>query len=100
MKIILSLSFISLIMVFTGCAMNQEIVQTDEFAYLKLVGNLENLTLQIDENAIIPVDPEKEDVVYKMKPGTHVVTVYKNNVIIVKRKLYFDDKITREIEIK
>jgi ABC-type Fe3+-hydroxamate transport system substrate-binding protein len=67
MKFILIITLLGIILAFTGCAMNTntQISQMDEAAFLKLVGNMENLTLQIDEGAIIVIDPEKEDVVYK-----------------------------------
>jgi len=100
MKVIIAVSIISLILLVSGCAMNEGIIQTDEFAYLKLIGNLENVTLQINEDPIVTVDPEREDVVYQVIPGTHLVTIYKENKVIIQRKMYFDNKITKEINVK
>ncbi|MCF7919003.1 MAG: hypothetical protein K9N06_03695 [Candidatus Cloacimonetes bacterium] len=101
MKMILSLTLISLILIITGCTtVNTTIIQKDEAAFLKLTGNLENVTMQIDDGSLVQVDPEKPDVVYQIKPGTHIVTIFRAGEIVVQRELYFDDKITREIDLR
>lgn len=102
MKLVLSLILFCMIIFLTCCSFNTntKITQKDEVSYLKLIGDMENVTMQIDDDAIIKIDPEKEDVIYQLKPGTHIVTIYKDDKLVVKRKLYFDDSITKEIEVK
>ncbi len=100
MKMILIASAIAFLLLLSGCAYNQGVVQHEETAFLKLIGNLENASLQIDDNQVIVIEKPDKDIVYQIKPGTHIITVYKNGEIVVKRELYFDDQITREVTVK
>jgi len=99
-KLILGIVIV-LLMFLAGCAANQQgVVQHEEAAYLKLTGNLENAYLAIDDNAPILIEEPDTNFVYQLTPGTHIITVTRNGKLVLKRELYFDDQITREVEVK
>jgi len=94
------ISIILLAIMFSGCAYNDGIVQKDNIAYLKLTGNIANISLQIDDNEIIPLIELDEDTIFEIEPGVHIVKVLRNNQIIVNRELFFDNNITKEVNVK
>ena len=83
-----------------GCAYNQGVIQKDDVSYLKLTGNLNKISLQIDEDAIIELTNFNNKTVYEIKPGVHIVTIRRDNKVIVERKLYFNNQTTREVNVK
>lgn len=102
MKKIFLGSLLAIILLLTGCAFNYDrgAVQHEETAYLKLTGNLENAYLAIDDNAPVMIEEPDKNIVYQIEPGTHIITVTRNGAVVVKRELYFDDQITREVEVR
>lgn len=95
------LIYIFLFSILWGCAAQQGIIQKEETSYLKLIGDLDNITFQIDNGAVISIDGELEDVVlYEVKPGVHVIKVFRDNELIVKRELFFDNQIIKEVNVK
>ena len=93
-------SIIILAIMFSGCAYNEGIVQKKNIAYLKLTGNIANISLQIDNNEIIPLVELDEDTIFEIKPGVHIVKVLRDNKIIVNRELFFDNNVTKEVNVK
>lgn len=93
-------SIIILAIMFSGCAYNEGIVQKDNIAYLKLTGNIANISLQIDNNEITPLVELDEDTIFEIKPGVHIVKVLRDNKIIVNRELFFDNNVTKEVNVK
>jgi len=89
-----------LILLISSCAYNDGIIQKDNIAYLKLTGNLNEISLQIDDGSINQLIDISEDTIYEIKLGIHIITVRRNSEIIVKRKLYFDNQITKEVVVK
>lgn len=98
MKIVVLLSIV--VIIISGCSYNEGVIQKDDVAYLKLTGNLYNITLQIGDEAITEILDSSKNSIYEIKPGTHTITVRRDSQIIVKRKIYFDNQIIREVNIK
>lgn len=96
LKILVTLSSIILF----SCAYNQGVIQKDDVSYLKLTGNLNNITLQIDDGEIIKLKDFNDKTVYEIKPGVHIITIRRDNKVIVERKLYFNNQTTREVNVK
>lgn len=93
--------FIILIFCFlNNCAYNEGVIQKDNTSYLKLTGNTENISLQIDDGKEIQLSEILDNTVYEIDPGTHIITIRRNSEIIVQRKLYFDNQITKEVKVK
>ncbi|MDP8269151.1 MAG: hypothetical protein P9L97_10515 [Candidatus Tenebribacter davisii] len=96
-------SILFVILVFsllTGCAYNAGIIQKEDISYIKLTGNLVEISLQIDDNEIIPLIEPTDNTVYEIDPGLHLIRVYRNGEMIVKRNLFFDGNITKEVNVK
>jgi len=91
---------ILLLGILSGCAYNEGIVQKEDTAYLKLTGNTANISLQIDDDRIIPLIELDENTVFEIKPGMHIVKVFRNNKIVVNRELFFSNQITKEVNVK
>jgi hypothetical protein len=102
MKKIVIGSLLAIVLLLAGCAFNYDrgTVQHEEAAFLKLTGNLENAYLAIDDNAPVMIEESDTELVYQIKPGTHIITVTRNGAVVVKRELYFDDQVTREVAVK
>ena len=97
-KIMILVSLIVLLI--SSCAYNEGIIQKDNTAYLKLTGNTDNISMQIDDGEINQLIEISDNTIYEIQPGTHIITVRRNSEIIVKRKLYFDNQITTEVNVK
>lgn len=100
MKIKLSILLSLIILISCSCAYNEGVIQKDNIAYLKLTGNLNEISLQIDDGKEIQLIDNLDNTVYEIQPGVHVITIRRNTEIIVQRKLYFDNQITKEVNVK
>jgi hypothetical protein len=90
---------IILISVTAGCfRYNEGLRLKENKSYLRLTGNYEDVELQIDENAPVVVAKDAP-YVYEVRPGLHIITVYRNRSIIVERKLLFESNTTLEVDI-
>ncbi|MDD8018709.1 MAG: hypothetical protein PHP42_10085 [Bacteroidota bacterium] len=97
MKQILMVLFFSFSIISCG-GYNEGVIQKSERGQLKFVGNVLQASVSIDDGESFVLD--KADVVYQIKPGTHVVKVYKNNQLVVNRNVFVDNGVTMEIEIQ
>ena len=97
-KIMILVSLIVLLI--SSCAYNEGIIQKDNTAYLKLTGNINNISMQIDDGKINQLTKISDNTIFEIQPGTHIITIRRNSEIIVKRKLYFDNQITKEVNLK
>lgn len=96
-----SIMFLGLIILLIGgCTYNSGVIQKDNVAYLKIAGNLNGISLQVDDGNINQLIDASEDTVYEISPGVHIITIRRNSEIVVKRKLYFDNQITKEVMVK
>lgn len=100
MKLAINCVMILVFFLLTNCAYNEGVIQKDNTAYLKLTGNTENISLQIDDGKEIQLTEILDNTVYEIEPGTHVITIRRYSEIIVQRKLYFDNQITKEVKVK
>ena len=97
MKQILILFFLSFTISSCGWY-NEGVIQKTEKGELKFVGNVLQSSVSIDGGETFILD--KVDVVYQIKPGTHLIKVYKNNQLVVNRSVFVDNGVTMEIEIQ
>jgi hypothetical protein len=100
MKFVVKFFIILVLFLLTNCAYNEGVIQKDNTSYLKLTGDTKNISLQIDDGKEIQLTEILDNTVYEIEPGTHVITVRRNSEIIVQRKLYFDNQITKEVKVK
>jgi len=95
----LILSIIALAVLFTGCGYKEGVVSTSAKAYIYFSGDVTSAVVSIDEGADFSVQSGKNNQ-YAIKPGKHIIKVYKNGELKVKREIYVGDGISKEIEVK
>ena len=98
MKRLICLFIIALLSI--GCAHNQGTVTKDEKAFIKFTGNYIGASFQVDESQPVLMDESNELFLYEIDPGTHIIKVFRNENLVIERKLYFGDNITQEINVK
>lgn len=94
--------FISLFIVFltfTGCGYKEGIKTSGQKSYLYFTGNVEDASVVIDNGPGFSVKSGINNQ-YQIKPGKHLVQVFRNNVMIVNREIYVGDEIAKEIEVQ
>jgi hypothetical protein len=78
-----------------SCGGYTETIQKAEKGYLKFVGNTAETTITIDDGSAFSYNPEIE--LYQVRPGRHIVKVFRNNQVIVNRIIIVENEITTEI---
>ncbi len=96
MKLSMFIFLISFLFISCG-GYNEGVVQKAEKGFLKFVGDINTVTVAIDEGEGFSLDPKIE--VYQVKPGKHSLKVYRNNQLIVNRVVLVDNQTTMEIQI-
>lgn len=84
-----------------SCAYKEGVVQKADRSYLKFVGNLKNITVQIDDMQPFSINDSSSsnNKSYQVKSGKHTIIVSRNSQIIVKRLLFLDNGVTKEVQI-
>ena len=90
----------------TGCVsgIKTGVIQKSEFAYLKFTGNLDSVSVTVDEgkynfDLFENNGSSKKNTLYKISNGKHRVQIYRNNNLIIDRMIFVDNHITTEINI-
>lgn len=86
-----------LMVMLVACGYQEGIVQKSDKGYLKFSGKTENVSVKID--GAEPFSLKDGDVVYKLTPGKHTVTVSRNGQVVIDRVLIIDNQVTKEVEI-
>ena len=97
-KIILMLG-LSIFLSFTGCGYKEGTLTATQKSYLYFTGDVSNAVVSIDGGESFKVISGKNNQ-YSIKPGKHLVEVYRDGKIVVKRELYIGDDIAKEIEVR
>jgi len=97
-KIILTLGLF-IFLSFTGCGYKEGTVTATQKSYLYFTGDVSNALVSIDSGEKFNVISGQNNQ-YPIKPGKHLVEVYKDDKIVIKRELYIGDDIAKEIEVR
>ena len=81
-----------------GCAYNTGTVQIAKKSYLQFSGNIEGVSVIIDENDAFSLSTE-EDTLYQLNPGKHTLKIFRNSNLIVDRIIFLENQGTMEILI-
>jgi len=81
-----------------GCAYNTGSVQIADKSYLQFSGNIEGVSVIIDENDAFNLSIAK-DPLYQLKPGKHTLKIFRNSNLIVDRIIFLENQGTMEILI-
>ena len=99
MRYLLTLIALLGIMTMSGCGYKEGISTGDQKSYLYFTGNVEDIKVSVDGGEEFSVK-EGRDNQYEIKPGKHMVVIYKNDDLAVKREIFVGDGIAKEIEVK
>lgn len=83
----------------SACGYKEGIVTAAAKSHLYFTGDTSKILVSVDNGEKFPVK-EGRDNLYNIKPGKHLVQVYKNNQLIVKREIFVSDGVSKEIEVK
>ena len=97
---ILRYLFSILLIVLSGCTINQEITQKDNIAYLRLLGNTSGISIQIDSGDFKSNEEMESNGIFSLSPGTHSVKIMRDGKVVLHRKLYFANQIIKEVIVK
>ena len=99
MKYILSIISLALLLGFSGCGYKEGVATDTQKSYIYFSGNRSNIEVSIDGGEKFDVKPGETNQ-YGVKPGKHLVEVYRSGAIIVKREVFIGDGIAKEIEVQ
>jgi len=97
-KTILTMGLIASIFL-SGCGYKEGESTATQKSYLYFTGNTHDTTISVDNGKQFSVQVGKNNQ-YSIKPGKHLVEVYRNNALIIKRKIFISDSIAKEIEVQ
>jgi len=98
MKNILFIS-LTIILLLSGCGYKEGVATSSQKSYVYFSGNTDNIEVSIDSGSKFNVEEGKNNQ-YALKPGKHLIEVYRDGSIVVKRNVYIGDGIAKEIEVK
>ena len=92
------------ILILHACGYQEGIVQKGEKSFIKFAGNLENVSVQLDDmnQFVLKSGSESgtdDNKLYQVSPGKHVLKVYRDGNLIINRILFLDDQATAEVII-
>lgn len=97
-KTILTIGLIVL-MFLSGCGYKEGVATATQKSYLYFTGNINDTMVSVDNGEKFSVQAGKNNK-YSVKPGKHLVEVYRDNTLIIKRNIFISDGIAKEIEVR
>lgn len=96
MKYVILFAVVSALLI--GCGgYNTGTILKAEKGFLKFSGNTSGIIITIDDGTPIPSNPKVE--LYEIKPGKHIIKIYRNKELIVNRIIIIDNQTIFEIEV-
>ena len=83
----------------SGCGYKEGVVSATQKSYLFFTGNTNDTAVSVDNGGKFNIEAGTNNQ-YAIKPGKHLVEVYKDNRLIIKREIFISDGISKEIEVK
>lgn len=101
MKIMKAVVVILSSVLLMGCIAHQEgVIQKADVSYITFTGNIKNAIVQLDNDKPFQMMEESQGKrLYQLRPGRHVIKVFRGNVLIVNRILFLDNQTTTEVMI-
>jgi len=98
MKNILFISSLFLLFL-SGCGNKSGIVTSSQKSYIYFIGKTSDVVVSVDKGSKFNIENGQKNQ-YAMKPGKHLIEIYRNGSIVVKREIFLGDGISKEIEVK
>lgn len=99
-KIILLMVVCGIMALSVGCGRQSGITSPDQVAWLSFVGNTKGAVFVLDGGATTTLSTsETDDKLYQTTPGKHVITVLRNNRVVVRRTVLIGGQQTKEIRV-
>ena len=83
----------------SGCGYKEGVVSATQKSYLYFTGNTNDTVVSIDSGEKFNIKTGANNQ-YAVKPGKHLVEVYKDSILVIKREIFISDGISKEIEVK
>lgn len=99
MKYILSIISLALLLGFSGCGYKEGVATAAQKSYIYFSGNTSDVEVSIDGGEKFDVESGQTNQ-YGVKPGKHLIEVYRDGAIVVKREVFIGDGIAKEIEVQ
>jgi hypothetical protein len=99
MRYILLVLTILAVVSFSGCGYKEGVATGAQKSYLYFTGNVDGAAVSIDDSEEFEVKAGRDNQ-YGIKPGKHIITIYKDDMLILKREIFVGDGIAKEIEVK
>ena len=81
-----------------SCSLNTSTNISDKPAYIKFIGNTEGVTLKINEDDSVVLNPEnKKNLIYQYPKGIHIIELHRNNELILKTNIVLENGKTTEV---
>lgn len=88
--------FVTLLLI--GCTIHQEgVIQKADLSYIMFKGNVKEVTVKIDNNNPFQIEGAENRTLYQLRPGKHIIKVFRNGELIVNRILFLDNQTTTEV---
>lgn len=96
-----AISIISLALIFTvsGCGYKEGVAIASQKSYLYFTGDTDRIKVSVDGGKSFSVK-EGQLNQYSIKPGKHLVEIYRDNNVIIKREIFVSDGVAKEIEVQ
>lgn len=97
-KAVLVITLLSIVFL-SGCGYKEGVETSTLKSYLYFTGDINGASVSIDKGEMFHVKAGKNNK-YTIGTGKHLVEVYRNGALIVKREIFTSDGISKEIEVK
>lgn len=98
MKIFLT-ALMAFTLFFSGCGSKEGVKSEAQKSYLYFNGNVSDVSVSIDKGTAFGVKAGVNNQ-YATKPGKHLVEIFRDGALIIKREIYLGDGVAKEIEVQ
>ncbi|MFT5660863.1 MAG: hypothetical protein ACI9TV_001507 [Sulfurimonas sp.] len=98
MKIIISIMALISMLFLSGCGYKEGVISVEGKSYVYFTGYTNDIEVSIDGGGPFKVKNGKNNQ-YVLKPGKHLIEVFRNNSTIVKREIYLGNEVGKEIGV-
>jgi len=95
----LLITVVAMAFMFVGCGSKEGVRSEAQKSYIYFTGDTSAAVVSIDKGEGFSVKSGKNNQ-YATKPGKHLIEVYRDGVLIIKREVYLGDGIAKEIEVR